>query len=264
MKSKLPNLEYKGYKGVFRFISKKEGFEGRIYPPSNPTEALEYPRFRGRSKKYLQKMFEDYVDKIIAEELLSKNNAEWLRVNDYLSVCYVYNVLPDEFRKRVENNEFDKTLLKSVKGWDYEVPLYYITKAYDVLLQDFFIRDDLDGYAEAFDEDWEEEDGEKIETRTFVDTLRVHQEMKKLWKDLFDIDIDRLEVDFSQYNKHLPPNVTEDESFDYFHDVPDGLTEWVLEGLIFPGIDDSLLNILIKRTSCLIEYTARVLYEQEL
>ena len=141
MKTKLPNLEYKGYKGVFRFISKKEGFEARIFSSSNLREPLEDIYFRGRSKKYLRKRFENYVDEIIAEKFLSKNNAEWLRANDYLSVCYVYNILPDEFRKRIENNEFDKILLESVKGWDYEVPLYYITKAYDILLKDFLIRE---------------------------------------------------------------------------------------------------------------------------
>ena len=69
------------------------------------------------------------MEKNVSVKLFQERCQEWKRVTDFESVRCVFNILPEEFRKRVENNTFDRSLLVSVKGGDYEVPLYYVTKA---------------------------------------------------------------------------------------------------------------------------------------
>jgi hypothetical protein len=44
--------------------------------------------------------------------------------------------------------------------------------------------------------------------------------MKGLWNKLFNIDIDELKIDFSQYDIHLPPRVSGKELDFYFCDIP--------------------------------------------
>ena len=75
------------------------------------------------------------MENSVSSKSFKERCKEWKSTTDFERVRCVFNILPDEFRKRVENNTFDKSLLTSVKGGDYEVPLYYVTKAWDILLR---------------------------------------------------------------------------------------------------------------------------------
>ena len=199
------------------------------------------------------------MENSVSSKSFKERCKEWKSTTDFESVRCVFNILPDEFRKRVENNTFDKSLLTSVKGGDYEVPLYYVTKAWDVLLKgSLFPIDFMIGPEE--DEDCTENDikeflAEKNATRTRCKACNDNDNMKAVWKEFFDIDIDSLEVDFLKYNMHIPPNVSYEEYFEYFKDIPDGIEEWILFGINYPESEE----IAYDYVSALMEFTAQVL-----
>jgi hypothetical protein len=53
------------------------------------------------------------------------------------------------------------------------------------------------------------------------------------------------------YNMHLPPHVSEDEFYDYFQEVPDGVEEWIMYGINKPEA-----RCTFHAVSCLMEFTA--------
>ena len=173
------------------------------------------------------------------------------------------NILPDEFKQRVTENKFDDTLLDIVQGGDYEVPLYYVTKAWDIILKgelypiDFMIGPEEE--EDCTEADIQEFLAEEKATRTRCEACRDNNKMKKLWKELFDVDIDTLDIDFLQFNMHLPPNVTYEEYQDYFMDVPEGIDEWILCGINHPNSD----IVTYDEVSALMEFTAEVLLRRK-
>jgi len=203
------------------------------------------------------------MEKDIAIKLFQERCQEWKRVTDFESVRCVFNILPEEFRKRIENNTFDRSLLVSVKGGDYEVPLYYVTKAWDVLLRgSLFPIDFMIGPEEEPDctqEDIKEYLEENNLSRSRCGACCDNQKMKMVWKEMFEIDIDALEIDFSQYNMHLPPNVSVDESNFYFMDACGGVNEWIMGTINRPESKDITHDVV----SALMEFTAEILRWRE-
>lgn len=171
----------------------------------------------------------------------------WLAVTDHESVRAVVNVLPEEFRQRVESGTLDRSLLTKVNGGLYEVPLFYVTKAWDTLLtSDFFLRrylhdadltDEHIADADLTDEDLAEYSDFYGATRTPCEMCRDNRRMKRVWRDLLGIDIDAPAVDFSLYGQHL--GMDEDEYYEYFHDVPDGIWERTLYNIFVPSNHDT-------------------------
>lgn len=166
-----------------------------------------------------------------------KQNA-WNKRNDAVSIGCVFDILPEKFMERIEAGAFDKSLLVAVKGGDYEVPLYYVTKAWDVLLKNSLgVWSFMIGPEE--DEDFSEEALKRFlkdegATRSRGQAVANNDRMKAVWKEKFDIDIDGLDVDFAQFNMRIPPNVSRDDFYWYFQDVPNGIMEWVLCGINHP------------------------------
>lgn len=153
--------------------------------------------------------------------------------------------------------------MSAVSGGDYSVPLFYVTKAWDILLKgslepiSFKIGPEEDD--DYTDEDLAEFIADEYATRTRCEACRANDQMKDLWKELFDIDIDSLEVNFSQFDMHLPPNVTTKEYEVYFDDVPDGVNEWILDCINHPEFE----GITFDAVSSLMEFTAQVLLWRE-
>ena len=83
--------------------------------------------------------------------------------------------------------------------------------------------------------------------------------MKDLWRELFDIDIDTLEIDFHLFDMHLPPNVSTKEYEDYFSNVPNGVNEWILGSVNYPENE----IIFHDSVASLMEFTAQVLLWRE-
>ena len=82
--------------------------------------------------------------------------------------------------------------------------------------------------------------------------------MKLLWKKYFNIDIDALDIDFSTFNKHLPPNADEDEVYYHFQSVPNGIEEWILDGINTPTGECSFDDV-----SSLMEFAAYIGIERQ-
>ena len=72
---------------------------------------------------------------------------------------------------------------------------------------------------------------------------------------MFNIDIDSLEIDLSQYDMHLPPKVSYKVYEEYLTDVPDGINEWILARVNSPELE----GISHDYVSALMEFTAQVL-----
>jgi predicted HicB family RNase H-like nuclease len=256
---KLPVLEYKGYKAILTLNPEDNRLFGKIYSPDNPLEPMDGWGFTRDSIKDAEIIFHYQVEKIILHKENREKCLEWKKNTDFESVGSVMNILPDKFRQRLVEHRFDNSLLLSVKGGDYEVPLYYVTKAWDVLLKgSLFPIDFMIGPEE--DEDCTENDikeflAEKNATRTRCKACNDNDNMKAVWKEFFDIDIDSLEVDFLKYNMHIPPNFSYEEYFEYFKDIPDGIEEWILFGINYPESEE----IAYDYVSALMEFTAQVL-----
>lgn len=153
--------------------------------------------------------------------------------------------------------------MEKVEGGDYAVPLYYVTKAWDNLLKgslgslSFMIGPEED-------DDFSEEIlkvylQEEYASRSRGEATLQNDKMKELWKAHFEIDIDALEIDFTKYDMHLPPNVTQDEYYWYFEDLPDGVNEWIMRPINHPSETWAPHDA----TSCLMEFTANIIkYER--
>ena len=219
--------------------------------------------FAGDNIEKAEGTFHYQVERILSRQRFNKKFLQWKQECDFESVRCVMNILPDEFKQRVIENKFDVSLLDTVKGGDYEVPLYYVTKAWDIILRGelypigFMIGpEEQEDYTEADILEFIEE--ENI-TRTRCEACRDNNKMKKMWKELFNIDIDTLDIDFLKFDMHLPPNVPYDEYDDYFGDVPDGIDEWILRGINHPNNE----FITHEDVSALMEFTAEVLLRRK-
>lgn len=259
----LPILEYKGYRAILTLNSKGNRLWGKICAPENPSTPMDGWSFSGDDIKEAELFFRYQVNKIISHKEFKEKCDEWKSKTDYESIRCVMNILPEEFKLRVSENKFDKTLLDVVKGGYYEVPLYYVTKAWDIILKgELFPIDFMIGPEE--EEDCTEADileflAEERATRTRCKACRDNNKMKKMWKELFYIDIDNLDIDFLQFNMHIPPNVTYEEYKDYFIDALEGIDEWILRGINHPDSD----IVTHDEVSSLMEFTAEVLLRRK-
>lgn len=259
MKENIPPLEYKGYKALLTLNSDDNRIWGKICTPENPLTPIDNWGFAGDDIEEARELFHSQVDNIISNKLFNERCQEWKSNTDYESVRCVMNILPDEFEQRIKDNKFDNSLLMLVKGGDYEVPLYYATKAWDIILKgelfpiDFMIGPEED--INCTEEDIKEFLEENNCTRSRCEACKDNDKMKKLWKEYLNIDIDSLEIDFLQYNMHLPPNINRDEYQDYFMDVPDGIDEWIMGGINYPDSE----YVSHDGLSALMEFTAEVL-----
>ncbi len=165
--------------------------------------------------------------------------------------------MPDEFQERISSPDFDRKLIEGVVGGDYTVPLYYVTKAWDILLKgtldvwSFMIgpEEDDDFSEETLKEFMEEEGATRSRGQATID----NDKMKALWKAQFGIDIDELDVDFTIFDMHIPPKVKPNEYNDYFLDVPDGIVEWIMCGINHPTG-----GVTFDSVSSLMEFTALI------
>lgn len=260
----LPVLEYKGFKGLLEYnTSDNSRIYGSICPPEEPGTPLENWGFAQDNIEDATQLFNSQVEKIISYRGYKKDLTEWKRVTDYESVRCVVDILPDKFRQRVKDGIFDKSLLHGVKGGCYAPPLYYVTKAWDIILKgtlepvDFMIGPEEED--DCTEESIAEFLRENYATRSRCDACKDNDRMKDLWRELFDIDIDTLEIDFHLFDMHLPPNVSTKEYEDYFSDVPNGVNEWILGSVNYPENE----IIFHDSVASLMEFTAQVLLWRE-
>lgn len=260
----LPVLEYKGFIGLLEYNASDNGrIYGTICPPEEPGTPLDNWGFAQDNIEDATQLFKSQVEKIISYRAYKKDLTEWKRVTDYESVRCVVDIVPDKFRQRVKDGIFDKSLLHGVKGGCYAPPLYYVTKAWDIILKgtlepvDFMIGPEEED--DCTEESIAEFLREKNATRSRCDACKDNDRMKDLWKELFDIDIDTLEIDFHLFDMHLPPNVSTKEYEDYFSDVPNGVNEWILGSVNYPENE----SIFHDSVASLMEFTAQVLLWRE-
>lgn len=260
----LPVLEYKGFIGLLEYNASDNGrIYGTICPPEEPGTPLDNWGFAQDNIEDATQLFKSQVEKIISYRAYKKDLTEWKRVTDYESVRCVVDIVPDKFRQRVKDGIFDKSLLHGVKGGCYAPPLYYVTKAWDIILKGTLEPVDFMIGPEEEDDCTEESIAEFLRennaTRSRCDACKDNDRMKDLWKELFDIDIDTLEIDFHLFDMHLPPNVSTKEYEDYFSDVPNGVNEWILGSVNYPENE----SIFHDSVASLMEFTAQVLLWRE-
>ena len=260
----LPVLEYKGFKGLLEYNASDNGrIYGTICHPEEPGTPLDNWGFAQDNIEDATQLFKSQVEKIISYRAYKKDLTEWKRVTDYESVRCVVDIVPDKFRQRVKDGIFDKSLLHGVKGGCYAPPLYYVTKAWDIILKGTLEPVDFMIGPEEEDDCTEESIAEFLRennaTRSRCDACKDNDRMKDLWKELFDIDIDTLEIDFHLFDMHLPPNVSTKEYEDYFSDVPNGVNEWILGSVNYPENE----SIFHDSVASLMEFTAQVLLWRE-
>ena len=260
----LPVLEYKGFKGLLEYNARDNGrIYGKICPPESPDIPLDSWGYAGDSVDDIRKTFESQVESIIWSREYNDAFRQWLKVTDYESIICVQDILPDRFEKRVKEGKFDMSLLDGVKGGCYVVPLYYVTKAWETILKGRL--EPMDYWIGPEEEDDCTEEAiavflkEKNATRSRCEACRDNDRMKELWLELFDIDLDSIEIDFHQFDMHLPPKVSMDTYEKHFNDIPNGINEWILDNVNHTDGTSTAHD----EVSALMEFTAQVLLWRE-
>lgn len=250
-----PKLEYKGYTA---YLLAKEGrYFSKVYEPRN-NNPLEGCGFSVDTLEEAMPRFKSMVERKLQNKAFKRKNEEWLSQTDYESISDVLNIHPKSFKQRVLDGKFDTNLLDRVLGGDYAVPLFFVTKAWDEILKgklnelSFMVCSEEDEGIMIDDEDMLS--GEQA-TRRRSEAISQNDEMKLLWKELFNIDLDVIEIDFTQYNMHMPPNISSDDADLYFNDVPDGIVEWIPQRINYE--DDN--SVTFDSVSCLMEFAAYVI-----
>lgn len=204
-------------------------------------------------------MFPRAIEAMLERQAYNNKTIDWKSKTDYKSVAAIVNILPDVFEKRIQEGNFDTKLLQAVEGGDYVVPLYYVTKAWDNML-----KGSLASFAYMIGpEESEEFSEEELEVflkeehakRSRGEAVIQNDKMKALWKKYFNIDIDSLEVDFLQYDMHIPPHWSEDEYLWYFYDPLYGLKDWILSPVNNPSEE----WIFHDSVSAMMEFTANII-----
>lgn len=236
MKKKPVSFEYKGYKCEASFDKKSLQYAGTLTDDSG--NLLKHC-FMGDYESDFITMGRKEIDSILSRRASDLLFREWKKTPLSTLVSSVFNLQPERFQELAESGKFDLHFL--VPGF-YEVPLAYVTKAYDVLLKGYMMEN-LDWFETEYG------DG----GRSVEDAIKLNDEIKQIWKDQAGIDIDALEVDFSQFNAHIAPQVSKEEEDRYFYDIPDGICEWIISGIFNP--QECCAH---DATSCLMEYMAHL------
>lgn len=240
----LPPFSDNGYRGFVKAIPQKNYYSLEMLSPDG--KIIPNINVRKWNLLSLYNTFRDEVCDLLYAEGWKKSNEQWKEKVDFQSVDCVFNIKPDEFLHRVKEGLYDKTLNVSVKGGNYEVPLYYVTKAWDILLNQAF--DDIYYLVESDEDDPEE--------RTFESARSQNNEMKRIWYEVFGIDIDSLAVDFRQFDMHSPEYIGEENSSEYFYGGRRlGLEEWIMN-----GINDPKNPVNFESVSGLMEFTFNLLF----
>ena len=95
------------------------------------------------------------------------------------SISAVFYVMPELLRQQIERGTFDKYLLEDIGSFTCPFPIYYITKLWDFAFHD-------GTWSSGFQKELE-------------DGIRRNDEIKKIWKDYFDIDTDSVKIDYTFY-----------------------------------------------------------------
>lgn len=235
-KDGLPTLAYKGHFGILKRNKRdRNRIYGFIVNANTPAKMIKNVGFAGNNIEEVSKRFMRAVNNNLDRLKYRRREAEWKKVSDWRTISLVYNILPDQFKKRIESKEFDATVIEKVSGGDYEVPLYYVTKAWDYILNSnlgvwTFKIDATNIYMDRppTEDDIAEFIAEEKPDRMRKEAREHNNQIKSMWKEYFNIDIDALEIDFKQFNMHMYPQVSEEKEYDYFHETPDGLDIWVL------------------------------------
>lgn len=249
-------LEYKGYTTILS--PEREPFELYKICEQGSCKPLDCWGFSADNLDEANLRFHWQVENIIAQKAFHNRNNTWLANIDYESISDVLNIHPKKFKKRVLEGKFDESLLISVQGGDYAVPLYYVTKAWEEILKgnlcslDFKVCSEEDGDKTIDDEEMLVEEHA---TRRRSEAIVQNDEMKLLWKELFNIDLNKIEIDFTQFNRHIPPHISKREADYYFIDSLNGVSGWIL-----PRINNKGSNsISFDAVSCLMEFVTYVI-----
>lgn len=95
------------------------------------------------------------------------------------SISAVFYVMPELLRQQIESGAFDKTLLEDIGSFTCPFPIYFITKLWDFAFHD-------GTWSSGFQKE-------------LNDGIKRNDEIKKIWKDYFDIDIDGVKIDYTFY-----------------------------------------------------------------
>lgn len=257
-------VDYNGYFVILKISENDFRYNGTFYDNENPEEEIEGWGVYADDAEEAQPIIKSCINSIISHKNYKIRNHQWIESDvDRESVGCVFDIMPEHFRQRISSGDFDKRLINSVPGGDYEVPLYYVTKAWDVLLNGelghlaFMIGPEEDYYDDD-DEDGPDEFITDETKRTRMEACRDNDEMKSIWKEMLGIDIDKFDIDFSQFNKNMPPNVSEEVFETYFFDSVDGIFEWILGGVNYPNGQCTFDSV-----SALMEFTALVVNERK-
>ena len=95
------------------------------------------------------------------------------------SISAVFYVMPELLLQQIESGAFDKTLLEDIGSFTCPFPIYYITKLWDFAFHD-------GTWGSGFQKELD-------------DGIRRNDEIKKIWKDYFDINTDKVIIDYTFY-----------------------------------------------------------------
>lgn len=131
----LPTYTHQGYISRLWYNDKdRNRIYGSICRAESPDIVSVDTCFAGDTLEEVKERFISCVNRHIWIKNYKAKQTEWKSRTNFESIAAVYNILPKEFRKLIDDHKFDETFIDVVKGGAYEVPLYYVTKAWDFIL----------------------------------------------------------------------------------------------------------------------------------
>lgn len=245
MATESKTFAYAGYTTTAKFEDWDFRFWGDIISVGSEGERNRGSIAANNLQEY-EERFKEVVDDLIYSDKRKAKNEEWQRSGvDVDSIIAVFHMHPDELRKRILNKQYDISLNTKVPRGDYEVPLYYVTKAWDYIL-----KGDTGRFSFWLEPDPDDDEAPAI--RTLQTAIEDNEKIKEIWKEYFSVDIDELDVDFDKFDLHIA-NVSDSYYAWYFTSVPNGLEEWILDGVCRPHDGCNFDHV-----SCLMEFAAYV------
>jgi hypothetical protein len=209
------HLDYKEYHGNAKIAKGDLRYYGKVYFTKNGKEKYAGCGYAASNPGELLCRFKYEVDEIISRKEEAKANKAWHKEVDVTNLVPFFCLDSKKIEEKIQSVSFDKNVLEKVPGIEIDIPVTYVTKCWEYLLNDHIPEHLL--YRIQLEEDYDPE--EYNYERTPDEVREEIRKTKELLRQYFDIDIDEISFDLCDVLHSVKYND------DDFYEI----SEWLLD-----------------------------------